>query len=108
MYGDGSRLFRVDFGRVESRYNFMLFLSQAETERLLREAIGRQGVAVERGVELVALSQDALSQAPSPVKAVLRHSDGRLEPVQTPGWLAPRGPTASCGARSTFIRGQDA
>ena len=31
-----------------------------------------------RGVELVALSQDALSQAPSPVKAVLRHSDGRL------------------------------
>ncbi len=86
VYGGGSRLFRVDFGRVESRYNFMLFLSQAETERLLREAIERQGVAVERGVELVALSQDALSQAPSPVKAVLRHSDGRLEPVQTP-WL---------------------
>ena len=86
VYGDGQRLFRLDFGHVESRYNFVLMLSQAETERILTEAIARDGVAIERGVELVGLSQDATSRDASPVNAVLRHPDGRLEVARSP-WL---------------------
>ena len=86
VFGGGERVFRLAFGHVDSRYDYLLFLSQAETERILREAIGRQGVTIERGVELVGLSQDVLSHDPAPVKVVLHHPDGRLEQAQAP-WL---------------------
>jgi len=86
VYGGGRRVFRLDFAQVDSRYNYLLFVSQAETERVLREAIERQGVTIERGVELVGLSQDAMSHDATPVKAILRHADGRLGPAQVP-WL---------------------
>ena len=86
VYGGGKRLTRLDFAHVESRFDYLLFLSQAETERILREAIERQGVTIERGMELVGLSQDALSVDPAPVHAMLRHQDGALEQVSTP-WL---------------------
>jgi hypothetical protein len=34
IYGGGKRVFRLDFGHVESRYPFLLLISQAETERI--------------------------------------------------------------------------
>ena len=74
-----SAIFRLDFSRIDSRFNSLLLVSQAETERVLREAVEPQGVTIERGVELVGLAQDALSHDACPVKAVLRHPDGRLE-----------------------------
>ena len=86
VYGGGKQLFRLDFAHVDSRYNYLLFISQAQTERILSEAVGRQGVAIERGVELVGLAQDALARDASPVRALLRHEDGRLEQVKAP-WL---------------------
>ena len=86
VYGGGKRVVRLDYGHIDSKYAYTLFLSQAETERILRDAVGRQGVAIERGVELVGLSQDAMAHDPAPVKAVLRHADGRLEQVEAP-WL---------------------
>src|SRR5262249_28678678 len=63
-----------------------LFISQMETERILREKIEKLGVPVERGVELVGFAQDALSTEPSVVTVVLRHADGRLEQAKAP-WL---------------------
>jgi 2-polyprenyl-6-methoxyphenol hydroxylase-like FAD-dependent oxidoreductase len=86
VYGGGKRLFRLDFSRIDSRYNYLLFVSQTETERALREAAEKRGVAVERGVELVGFAQDALAPDPSPVKVVLKHAHGRLEEAQAP-WL---------------------
>ena len=86
IYGGGKRIFRLDLTRIDSHYNFILLVSQAETERVLREAIQTQGVTIERGVELVGLAQDPLSHDASPVKAVLRHADGRLEQAQA-AWL---------------------
>jgi FAD binding domain len=86
VYGGGKRVFRLDFTRIDSRYHYILFLSQAETERILRTAIEKQGVRIERGVELVGLAQDVLSHDPNPVKVVLRHADGRPEQAQAP-WL---------------------
>ena len=55
-------------------------------ERLLRTAVEKQGVRIERGVELVELAQDVPSPDPNPVTVVLRHADGRLEQAQAP-WL---------------------
>lgn len=86
IYGEGKRVFRIDFTRIDSRYNYSLFISQAETERILRTAVEKQGVRIERGVELVALAQDVLSPDPNPVKVVLRQPDGRLEQARVP-WL---------------------
>jgi 2-polyprenyl-6-methoxyphenol hydroxylase-like FAD-dependent oxidoreductase len=86
IYGGGKRVFRLDFGHVESRYPYLLLISQAETERILREAIGRQGVTPEWNTELVGIGQDALSQEVSPVQAILKLADGSLERVAAP-WL---------------------
>jgi len=86
FYGGGKRAFRLDFTRIDSRYHYLLFISQAETERILRTAVEKQGVRIERGVELVGLAQDVLSHDPNPVRVVLRHADGRLEQAQAP-WL---------------------
>ena len=85
FYGGGKRVFRLDFTRIDSRYHYLLFISQAETERILRTAVEKQGVRIERGVELVGLAQDVLSPDPNPVRVVLRHGDGRLEQAQRPG-----------------------
>jgi 2-polyprenyl-6-methoxyphenol hydroxylase-like FAD-dependent oxidoreductase len=86
IYGGGKRVFRLNFTRIDSRYNYSLFISQAETERILRTAVRKQGVQIERGVELVGLAQDVLSRDPNPVRVVLRHADGRLEQARAP-WL---------------------
>ena len=86
VYGGGKRVFRLDFGRVDSRYDYLLFVSQAETERILREKIQSQDVSIEWKVEFKGFSQDVLSRDPSPVKAILKHPDGSMEQVATP-WL---------------------
>src|ERR1700730_18444110 len=90
FYGGGEGVFRLDFTRIDSRYHYLLFISQAETERILSTAVEKQGVQIERGVELVALAQDVLSHDPNPVRVVLRHADGRLEQAQAP-WLLSAG-----------------
>src|SRR6201988_169970 len=86
FYGGGKRVFRLDFTRIDSRYHYLLFISQAETERILRTAVEKQGVRIERGVELVGLAQNVPSPDPNPVRVVLRHADDRLEQAQAP-WL---------------------
>jgi 2-polyprenyl-6-methoxyphenol hydroxylase-like FAD-dependent oxidoreductase len=77
MYGGGKRVARLDFTRLRSRYNYLLFLSQSQTEAILQERLEKDGVRVERGVELEALRQDAET-----VTAVLRRMDGGLEEVR--------------------------
>lgn len=48
-----------DIGLDDTVYPYLLFLSQAETERVLVEHLARHGVRPERGTELVGLEQDA-------------------------------------------------
>lgn len=86
IYSGGTRLLHLDFSHIDSRHRYLLFISQTETERILRDAIERRGVAIERGVEFVGFSQDVLTPGPCPVDIVLRHPDGRLEETQAP-WL---------------------
>lgn len=76
LYGRGRRLAAVQLDRIPSRFNYVLLLAQAETERLLAAQLGAQGVLVERGVELVSLHQDT---AAGGVEALLRTPDGTEE-----------------------------
>ena len=72
---------RIELTSVASPFPFALGLPQSETERLLGEHLNAFGITVERGVELT-----SLTQASDAVRAVLRHSDGREETIETP-WL---------------------
>jgi 2-polyprenyl-6-methoxyphenol hydroxylase-like FAD-dependent oxidoreductase len=78
-----------DLGLADTAYPYLLFLSQAETERILGEHVGRVGITVERGVELVGLrpGEDA-------VNAHLRRDDGRED------WVSARYVVGCDGARS--------
>ena len=58
MYAGGRQLFRVPLGEVDSAFPFTLTTAQTETERVLDEHLQSLGVTVERGVEVIALSQD--------------------------------------------------
>ena len=65
-----------DLGLQDTAYPYLLFLSQAETERILGEHLTAAGLGIDRGVELV-----GLDQTPDGAVASLRHADGREEPV---------------------------
>ncbi|MCO1593939.1 FAD-dependent monooxygenase [Micromonospora sp. RHAY321] len=67
-----------DLGLSGTAYPYLLFLSQAETERVLGEHLAAVGLDVERGVELV-----GLDGAVDGAVATLRHGDGRVERVAT-------------------------
>ncbi len=68
------RLF--DLGLADTAYPFLLFLSQAETERILGDHLAERGVRIERGTELV-----GLDPAAEHVTCRLLHPDGRHETV---------------------------
>jgi 2-polyprenyl-6-methoxyphenol hydroxylase-like FAD-dependent oxidoreductase len=53
-----NRLFHISIGELDSRYPFMLSLSQHETERLLIEHLAALGIPIERRMRLAALRQD--------------------------------------------------
>jgi 2-polyprenyl-6-methoxyphenol hydroxylase-like FAD-dependent oxidoreductase len=72
---------RVTMESVRSPYPYGLMLPQSDTERLLEQRLGGQGVTVERRVELV-----TFMQREDGVEAVLRHADGREETVSA-AWL---------------------
>ena len=57
LYSHGDKLAAIEFHRMKSEFNYLLLLAQSETERLLTEQLNRQGVKVERGVELATLTQ---------------------------------------------------
>ena len=65
------------FAGSDTKYPFVLFVSQAETEKLIGDHLAAQGVMVERGVELTDFAPDA-----DGVDCALRHRDGRTEPVR--------------------------
>ena len=65
-----------DLGLADTAYPYLLFVSQAETERILCEHLARVGVPVDRGVEFLGGQTQA-----DMMTATLRHDDGRQESV---------------------------
>jgi 2-polyprenyl-6-methoxyphenol hydroxylase-like FAD-dependent oxidoreductase len=63
-----------DFGRTDTRFPFILFVSQAETEAVLGDHLASIGVVIERGVELL----DHVPEADG-VRCLLRRPDGKEE-----------------------------
>lgn len=61
----------------DTRYPFVLFVSQMETERLLGERLSHHGTRIEQGVELA-----ALTPADTSVDCVLRHDGDDEERVR--------------------------
>src|SRR6201981_3008514 len=76
LYGDGKRIWRLAFEQISSKYNYLLFVSQAETENVLREALDKAGVTIERNLTFLALGQ---SDRETKLPAILQHADGSLE-----------------------------
>lgn len=95
IYGDGKRLVRIDFGTVRSRYNYLLMLSQAETERILRETIAELGVDIGWGVTMVGFTQDAHARGNNKVQATLRDRNGAHETVGAPWLISAEGAHSS-------------
>lgn len=86
---------RVNIGEVgveDTRYPFILFISQAETERILVEHLFGSGVTIERGVELVRF--EPLNHS---VDCVLRHPGGHEERVRA-SYLV------GCDGAHSFVR----
>ena len=97
IYGDGKRIFRLDFEQIDSKYHYLLFVSQAETEKILREALEKAGVKAERNVTMIAFAQD---EHDTNVTATLQHSDGSLERFDCPYMIEAEG--AHSKARTTL------
>jgi 2-polyprenyl-6-methoxyphenol hydroxylase-like FAD-dependent oxidoreductase len=86
LYSGGEKLAAIELHRMPSEFNYVLLLAQSETERLLAEQLNRQGVKVERGVEVVSVSPSA-----DHVSVQLR-SDGSEETVTASYLIAADGP----------------
>jgi 2-polyprenyl-6-methoxyphenol hydroxylase-like FAD-dependent oxidoreductase len=65
------------FAASDTRFPFILFVSQAETEALLSQQVTDAGAAIERGVELIEAIADG-----SGVRCRLRHGDGGEEQLR--------------------------
>ena len=90
----GKVIGHISMSTVNSPYPFALMLPQSDTERLLEEQLERQGVQVERQVELT-----NFTKAADEVTVVLKHADGHEETLTT-DWLV------GCdGAHSTIRHG---
>jgi 2-polyprenyl-6-methoxyphenol hydroxylase-like FAD-dependent oxidoreductase len=75
--GRTARTRLADFGATDTRFPFILFVSQSETEAVLGEHLAERGVTIERGVELVELARD-----PDGIDVVLRDLTGADEQVR--------------------------
>ncbi|MDB5708777.1 MAG: FAD-binding monooxygenase [Sphingomonas bacterium] len=77
IYAGSRRLVHLDLALLASRYPYILFLEQTETERLLSEALAKLGVEVERGVEMI-----SFQQTPELVTLVTRTGNGASEQIE--------------------------
>lgn len=97
MHAGARPIASVQLGEIDgldTRYPFILFVSQAETERLLIDHLRAAGTTIERGTELV-----AFTAGDDQLECVLRHADGDEERLGT------RYLVGCDGAHSTVRRG---
>ena len=89
----GKRIFRLEFANNGSSFGYVLFVSQAETEAVLRAALESQDVAIERKIKLVAIAQGERGEG---VTAVLKHENGTLEEVSAAYLIDSEGAHSIC------------
>ncbi|MBC7999928.1 MAG: FAD-dependent monooxygenase [Leptolyngbya sp.] len=81
LYHAGKRIVHLSIAELESPYPFALMVPQEVTEKILYDQFISAGGTVERGVELLKLTQNNES-----VEVVLKTADGKEESV-TAQWL---------------------
>lgn len=87
-YGGGKRVFRLEFKSIDSKYKYILFVSQAETEKLLRDAIAKTGVEIEWNTTLIGFS---MTEHADRVTTILRRADGSLEELDSSYLISAEG-----------------
>ncbi|KMO75434.1 FAD-dependent monooxygenase [Mycolicibacterium chlorophenolicum] len=90
LYTGDRKLAPIELHRMPSRFNFILMLAQSETERLLAEQLARQGVKVERGVEVTSVRPGG-----DTVAVTLRGAEGAEERVEASFVIATDGPRST-------------
>jgi len=82
VWSEGKRLIHLDFTHhLADPYRFALMIPQTETEALLTRHVLDLGGTIERGTELLSLTQQGEG-----VEVMLRHADGQEEIART-DWL---------------------
>jgi 2-polyprenyl-6-methoxyphenol hydroxylase-like FAD-dependent oxidoreductase len=82
VWSEGKRLIRLDFvHQLAGSYPFALMIPQTETEALLTSHVLDLDGTIERGTELISLTQQEEG-----VEVVLRHADGQEEQTRA-DWL---------------------
>jgi len=100
MHFEGGRTARMvlgSFAAADTRFPFILFVSQAETEAILGEHLSRNGVTIERGV---ALSDFVVND--DDVEVVLQLDDGREERARTRYLVGCDGPHSTVRKRAAI------
>ncbi|RRA47129.1 FAD-dependent monooxygenase [Acidipila sp. EB88] len=88
VYGGGKRVFHLQFNTIDSKYQYILFVSQAEAEKALRDALERASVSIDWGTTMVAFSQ---ADHGDHLTAILQGSDGVLEKLGCSYLIASEG-----------------
>jgi 2-polyprenyl-6-methoxyphenol hydroxylase-like FAD-dependent oxidoreductase len=78
---EGKPVLSFAIDQIPSRYSFLLFLPQSETEAILNERMESLGVTTERKTNLVSFTQQQ-----GEISALLRHADGAEERIR-PRWI---------------------
>ncbi|PRC41608.1 2-polyprenyl-6-methoxyphenol hydroxylase [Mycobacterium sp. ITM-2017-0098] len=90
LHAGARQIAAIELNRMPSEFNYILMLAQSETELLLTEQLARQGVKVERGVEVTAVRNSTVD-----VEVVMRSVGGATETVCAPYVIAADGPHSS-------------
>lgn len=91
-YNHGEIIFRAEYGRVNSRYNYLLNLSQTETEKILRDELARLGGRIEWKTTL-----ESFEDHGDRVTATLTTPEGKTETVEASYLLG-------CGGAHSTVR----
>ncbi len=76
IWSNAKQIASLDFGRIPSRFPYLLFLPQNETEELLTAHLRSLGVEIERQVELISFENLVGGIG---ISAQMRYPDGREE-----------------------------
>lgn len=76
VYDKRKRIFHISTDELDCPHPFVLMIPQSETEKILEAKLNELGGKVERGSELIGLTQNGN------VNATIRHSDGSQETLQ--------------------------
>src|SRR5215467_5519093 len=71
FWSDGKKILSLNFEHISSRFPYVLFLPQSETEAILNDQMETLGLKIERGAGFLSMTQEG-----TVLTAMLGHHDG--------------------------------